>query len=345
MRWYAGVALAGMMVTALTGCEDALIPYLLKQGFKQGGLLLRTRPVDDVIRDPMTDARTERFLRLAKEVLKFARDEVGQDPHRSYQRYIALERSWVTQVVMAAPKDKFESYLFQYPVFGGLPYKGFFDEEDAKRLEAKLKDQNLDVYRREVEAYSTAGFLPDPLISTMFSDEGRLLELLFHELTHATFYFKGEADFNEAFASWVGHAAALDFLAKRPELLGERSAEIGKEIEANHDFQQRLAVIVKGIVKEAKLRYAQATPATADQVRADFFAWVKAEFAKNPGFERYATYNWNNASLLSLSTYYDYVPAIEAYAQAHHLTVKSFLALVVKQGPSIMAEIKPASPR
>lgn len=69
---------------------------------------------------------------------------------------------------------------------------------------------NLDTYRRPVEAFSTTGWLPDPILSTMFSKADRFIELIFHELTHSTFYFESELDFNEAFASWMGYRGAIN---------------------------------------------------------------------------------------------------------------------------------------
>ena len=177
----------------LTACDDNLVAYLTKQGFRQGSLLLSARPIEDILKDPAIDARTEKFLRLAQDVVKYAHVEVGMSVGRSYQSYARLDRPWVTQIVMAAPRDKLESYLFRYPIFGGLPYKGFFDESDAIGLEKRLEAEGLDVYRREVEAFSTTGWLPDPLLSSMLSEEARLIELLFHELTHSKFLLPGRS--------------------------------------------------------------------------------------------------------------------------------------------------------
>lgn len=325
----------------LVGCQDNLLVYLTKQGFRQGSLLLSARPIEEVLKDPGLDPRTEKFLHLSQEVLVYADGELGMRTGRSYRKFVNLDRPWVTQIVMAAPKDKLESYLFRYPIFGGLPYKGFFDEEDAIRLEKKLEGENLDVYRREVEAFSTTGWLPDPLLSSMLSEEARLIELLFHELTHTTFYFNGEADFNEAFASWMGHRAALDFISAREakDLGGGEASKLRERITKLHAFQTKLAVVVREIVARGRETYSKGSPADLESRRKAYFNWIRERIAREPDFSRLADRPWNNALILSLSTYYELVPAIDAYAEREKLTPRAYLARVRDRGPAIMAEI------
>jgi predicted aminopeptidase len=65
-------------------------------------------------------------------------------------------------------------------------------------------------------AYSTLGYFPDPVLSTMldYPDE-HLVALILHELTHGTIYLPGGADFNEGLASFVGWQGALEFARQR----------------------------------------------------------------------------------------------------------------------------------
>lgn len=201
----------------LAGCQHALPFYLAEQGFKQGALHLRARSIDDVLADPMTEARVRSHLETVREARGYAREQLGMDTKGAYERYVALDRDWVVQAVTAAHRDRLEPSLFKYPFFGALPYRGYFDENDAREYAARLESQGLDVSVRPVQAYSTTGWLADPVYSSMFGSssappsdgEARLAELIFHELTHTQFYFSGQADFNEAFASWFGYQGAL----------------------------------------------------------------------------------------------------------------------------------------
>jgi predicted aminopeptidase len=321
--------------TDLVYSQENLIGYFIKQGFKQGGLLLRARRVDEVLKDEVLDPKTERYLKLSQKVIDFVAEDLGMTTGKNYRKYIALDRPWVTNIVIAAYQDRAESYLFHYPIMGYLPYKGYFDEEDAVEFEKSLKKKNLDTYRRHVEAYSTTGWLPDPLISTMFSSEARMIELLCHESTHSTFYFASEADFNEAFASWMGFQGALLFVDKNRNLFKDPNA-LFQELKDDHSYQLRFASIIKEVLAYANEFY---KAPKAVEKRAELFKWIQNRFAKEKGFEKFAEKEWNNAYLTSLSTYYDQVPAIQAYADRHKLSPRDFLAMVKKTGPSIIAQI------
>jgi predicted aminopeptidase len=319
----------------LSACDPTLPGYLAKQGFYHGALLLRGQRVDEVLARPGLDPMTDHYLRLAREVLREARQRGFRTGH-SYERFIRVERDWVTQIVMAAPKDRLEPYLFKYPVVGGLPYKGFYDEADARQLEQELAAQGYDVYRRPVEAFSTTGWLPDPLLSTMFDSEARLIELLFHELTHAQFYFPNEADFNEAFASWIGNRLAADFVRTSNFKFQKPRADLLVELHEREEREVAFASIVDEIMQEGHRRYAR--PLSAPQ-REAYFDWIRARLRRDPRYRSLADRPWNNAFILSLATYSALVRPIDAYAQRERLAPTDLLHRVVERGPGIVHEI------
>ncbi|MBS1982532.1 MAG: aminopeptidase [Bdellovibrionales bacterium] len=336
---YLGLGLVLAPLGALWGCEADLPTYVAKQGFRHGSLLLKAESVEKVLARPGLEPRTEHFLRLAQAVLKFAAKN-GMRTGGSYTKFIDLKRDWVTQIVMAAQPDSLTPYLFHYPIVGDLPYRGFYDEADAEALEKKFQEQGLDTYRRKVEAFSTTGWLPDPLLSTMFSDEGRLVELLLHELTHATFYFPNAADFNEAFASWMGYRLALEFIAQTDSTLVSNRERVLKELQDNHAFQLRFAKLVREILARGREFYAQPN---ARAKRAEYFAWIQRRLDNEPRLGKFNE-RWNNALILSLGTYYENVEPIESYAQKRGLSPAQFLQIVATTGPGIMPEILRASP-
>lgn len=326
---------------SLAGCEPGLVGYAAKQGFRHGSLLMKAESVDTVLARPGLDPKTEHYLRLAKDVLSFAESK-GMRLGANYRKYVALQRDWVTQVVMAARKDALEPHLFRYPVVGDLPYKGFYDEPDAVAEEKSLADRGFDTYRREVDAFSTTGWLPDPLVSTMFDSDGRFVELLLHELTHATFYFPNEADFNEAFASWTGYRLALEFIDTPAARNWPERERIKAELTASHDFQMKFADVVKEIVAKGREFYARAEPLAQ---RAAYFAWIRERLDRDPGLKRIPTDKWNNAVILSFGTYYEHVRPIQAYAERHKLGAAELLAYVAKTGPASLDEILGRSPK
>ncbi|MBI3856537.1 MAG: aminopeptidase, partial [Planctomycetes bacterium] len=97
-----------------------------------------------------------------------------------------------------------------------VPYKGFFHQEDAQAEARELEEQGYDVGFGTAAAYSTLGYFPDPVLSTMLDyPEEQLVALLLHELTHGTIYLPGGTDFNEGLASFVGWQGALEFARRR----------------------------------------------------------------------------------------------------------------------------------
>ena len=93
----------------------------------------------------------------------------------------------------AASTFSTELQTWKYPIVGEYQSKGFFKERMAKEYSAKLHNQGYDVYVGEAAAYSTLGWFSDPLLSTFLDDSAEeLAETLFHELTHRTYYLKGD---------------------------------------------------------------------------------------------------------------------------------------------------------
>jgi predicted aminopeptidase len=96
-----------------------------------------------------------------------------------------------------------------------MPYKGFFNELDAKKEEEILQKENLDTYMRGVSAYSTLGWFKDPLLSSMLQyKDYDLVNTIIHETVHATLFIKHEADFNERLAVFMGNKGAEMFYQK-----------------------------------------------------------------------------------------------------------------------------------
>ena len=59
-------------------------------------------------------------------------------------------------------------------------------------------------------------------------DDVTLANLILHEMAHGTVYFKGETDFNEQIATFIGNQGAINFLMEK---FGSESKEV---VEATH---------------------------------------------------------------------------------------------------------------
>ena len=197
------------------------MPLLLSSCYylKQGRYLLehqfRARPVEQVLKDTATPQEIRQFFTRVKDIRSFAGSELGLRENENYTTYTEAGRDFLAYVVSAAKPLAFISHHWQYPLVGKAPYRGFYEEEDARREARKLKEKGWDVWIRRVDAFSTLGILKDPLYDYMaLYPVHRLANLLIHEQTHATLWIKDDPSFNEDLASFVGDQGARIYIER-----------------------------------------------------------------------------------------------------------------------------------
>lgn len=221
--------------------------YLIKQGIYLVRYNSRARPFEAILKDPDTEEKIRSFLKLAQEIRTFAIDSVGLEKNDNYSRMVEINNDYIAVFVSAAQKLSFEQYKWCFPVLGCIPYKGFFELEDAKKEAGKLSGKGYDVDISTVDAFSTLGFFSDPLCSYMADYKVfSLASLIIHEQTHATIYLKGQAQFNEELATYIGNKGALEFIKSK---YGEDSEEYRNAIYASRD-RQTYGTIMKKLVKD-----------------------------------------------------------------------------------------------
>lgn len=189
--------------------------FLAKQGYQLAKYQIRAQKVSRVLKKT-TDQDLVAFLHLADEIRSFAIDSLGLKDTKNYTTYLENPKGYAADVVAASEPDTFQQRMWCYPIVGCVPYKGYLIPEDAAKQASRLREQGLDVYTFQADAFSTLGILIDPLVSYMQEYTAfELARLLIHEQTHATIYLKGEAQFNEELATFVGNEGAVLFLEKR----------------------------------------------------------------------------------------------------------------------------------
>lgn len=211
--------------------------YVLKQAGGQLDVLLNSRSVEEMLVDPSVSQTTRDKLRLIGEIKEFGEREMGLAPSANYTTFYDTAGRPITYVVTACPKDSFRPYTWWFPIVGEVPYKGFFNRDDAVAEAAALREEGYDVSLGSAAAYSTLGWFKDPVLSTMLDYPAeQLAALILHELTHGTIYLPGGADFNEGLASFVGWQGALEFARWR---FGARSVEYDRTVQAFAREQDR----------------------------------------------------------------------------------------------------------
>jgi predicted aminopeptidase len=192
--------------------------YTLSQGAIMLGYLGRAEPLESLLEDRDLSATegdaNRRFVERIQDIRRFAREELGLRDTPNYTRYVEIDRDYLALVVSASAKDSFSSYRWWFPVAGSVPYKGFFNEGGARQEAEKLQKKDLDVWVRQVDAFSTLGWFKDPLYSYMKDySVHALADLVIHETLHATIYIPGQPVFNEELAEFVGSEGARLYVA------------------------------------------------------------------------------------------------------------------------------------
>jgi len=287
---------------ACTGCS---LPYLADTAYHHLALLAHRRPVAEVIDDPATPEPLRGQLRQVEQVRVFARD-LGLKVDDNYAAFVDVGREYVTVNLSACPPDRFAPYEWRFPFVGAAPYKGYFRVSWARREEQRLRDAGYETYLRGVPAYSTLGWLADPLFSTMVGDDPYdLADTLFHELTHATVFIRGQVPFDETLATFVAERATLAYAAERTGTDSEEVARLRRGYAEAHRFEG----LVHQLYEELDTLYRDAPPDVAtrrDAIYARFRDLLHdpASGLTSPGYRRFADPPLNNARLLAYHRYH-----------------------------------------
>lgn len=198
-----------LVAAALVGCSPG---YVLRAGWEEARILSRRQPIQEVVHDTSAAEDVRAKLRLVEDARDFAERSLGLSPGSSFESYVKLRRDTLALNVSAAPEFALRWKTWWFPIVGRVPYKGFFDFDEAREEARRLREAGWDVSLRPVSAFSTLGWLPDPVMSTTLRmDSVSLVETVIHEIAHSTYYAAGRARFNESLANFVGHRGAIAF--------------------------------------------------------------------------------------------------------------------------------------
>jgi predicted aminopeptidase len=214
-----------------------------------------------------------------RDIRRFAQDELGLRETANYTRYVDINRDYLAAVVSASAEDSFSRHEWWFPVVGKVPYKGFFNPDDARREGKKLQKKGLDVWVRGVDAFSTLGWFTDPLYSYMRRyPVNRLADLLIHETLHATVFLKGNVQFNEELAEFVGSEGSRLYMERT---FGVDSEEYRAMIDSEADNAVFISFI-RDLIAELDALY-QSTAGRDEklQKKADIIKAAQTRFEKD----------------------------------------------------------------
>lgn len=193
--------------------QRELVSYGWMQAKGQVSMLMHVQDVSEVLADPTFPDSLKARIRLIEEIKQFGVDSLGLTPSKNYTTFYNQHGKPLIWVITASERYKIDAYKWSFPIIGSFPYKGFFDSTRAVSEAKVLQTAGMDTDIGEVSAWSTLGYLKDPILSSMLSrKEGSLASLILHELTHGTLFVKNDLELNENLASFVGDLGAVRFL-------------------------------------------------------------------------------------------------------------------------------------
>ena len=305
--------LAAAAALMLSSCSS--LNYYSQAAQGQLELLTDSRPIDDWLADPSTTTNLRHRLEAARQIRRFAIQDLNLPDNGSYTNFTKLERPYVLWNVVATPELSLKPMQWCFPVAGCVNYRGYYSKQAAQAYARELRAKGHDVEVGGVTAYSTLGWFSDPLISTFIHyPDAELARLIFHELAHQVAYVPGDSKFNESFASAVEQVGVEGWLDRFGNPMMREAFE--RYTLRKKDF---LALLVR---YRGELEKTYASKMSKDEKRAskgrlfvalkDEYQVLKANWGGYAGYDRFFAEPLSNAHLASIATYNDFVPAFRA---------------------------------
>ena len=322
-RWKRSVTVLLLLASSpLGGCYYG---HLAKG---QARLLWTRQPVEAVLADAETPGELAERLQLVARVLEFA-ETLGLAVDGQYQSYAEWPGDRIITVLVTTRPGEVDAAGFWFPVIGTMPYKGFFEFERAERAAAQSAKDGLGTCLLPVRAYSTLGWLSDPLTGPMVRvGAERLVETVLHELVHATVFASADPDFNEGLATFFGQEAAVAFQA-------QHSPETGAADRVRVEEDRSVSAALQGFREAVAALYEREPEGTGrDAARAELETHTRSALAAMPLTTRDAAALGERVRLTD---------ACQALTGTYHANLPGFAAALVEMGGDLRAFLEAAA--
>jgi len=221
-----------------------VVGYLLKQGAGQAKVIARAESKESYLAKSTTPAEHRDKLILAEEIRQYAFDSLGLKRNKSYTKVYDQKGLPLLWVITASQKYELKPKTWKFPITGEVTYKGYFDKSDADAERDILEKGGWEVRMREVNAWSTLGYLPDPILSEMLNGKpGDMANVIIHELSHGTVFISGDVEESENLASFFGDVGAGKFLRMK---YGKDSPELFEYETSDNDYRKLTQHLLRG---------------------------------------------------------------------------------------------------
>ena len=324
---------AAVLTTLLLGGCSSLSYYAQLAG-GQMALLRAREPVDRIVADPARDPTLRAQLIKSQQARAFASDHLHLPDNKSYRLYADIHRRYVVWNVFATGEFSLDPVTHCFPIAGCVAYRGYYSQGAARGEAALQKREAKDVYVSGVEAYSTLGWFNDPIMNSMMSwGDERLATLIFHELAHQRFYVKDDSEFNESYATFVEQEGTRQWRSARG-----LPPETGVSETRQRD---QLTALLLATREHLKTLYAQPLAPEAmreqkaaefERLRSDYRHLRDSQWDGDKRFDSWIYAPMNNARLLPIGLYDQWVSAFAAIFKQVNGDWPAFFATVEKLG-------------
>lgn len=318
---------------SLNACSS--IAYYSQAIGGQWEIFRRSEAIENVLIDPTTSTALKKQLTAILKIRTFASEQLFLPDNRSYTHYADLERPYVVWSVFATSQFSFTPKQWCFPIVGCVSYRGYFSEAPAQALAESLRAEGYDVYVAGIPAYSSLGWFTDPVLNTMLNwPSEQIAGIIFHELAHQKIYIQDDTAFNEAFAMAVEYIGIQRWLAQNGT---DQEWVAYRQSEKRH---QAFTDLVLNTRNELQQRYQEngapdkllaAKTAGFEKLLAQY-GELKKQWGGYTGYDKWFAKDLNNAKLLSVATYQDYVPAFQGLLAEVDHDLQTFYKRVAKMG-------------
>ena len=311
-RWLQTLLVVPCLAALLCGCQT--VGFYAQAASGQLSLLGKRQPIDSLITAPATPSTLKRQLELVLELRAFAEDSLHLPLNGQYREYADLQRDYVVWNVFVAPELSLQPETWCFPIAGCVAYRGYFNEQSARDYADGMAARGFDTYVSGVSAYSTLGWMRDPVLNTfVFRAEPQLADLIFHELAHQLLYVPGDTLFNESFATTVAVEGVRRWLQMRGA--ADQYATYLESLERQSDFVGLLARYRESL-ENVYLSDAGDTDKRREKARLiealrDEYAQLEASWGGVPVYRAWIEGPVNNAKLNAVSLYFGMVPPLQ----------------------------------
>ena len=329
--WRRAASLGLLLVMMLSGC--ASLDYYQQALVGQLQVWQRQQSIEHLLAQHDLPSPLRAKLELVVRARRFAATQLALPDRGSYRQYADVGRDYVVWNVFAAPELSLTPHPSCYPLLGCLDYRGFFSQARARLHATTLQARGYDTFVGGVAAYSTLGWLNDPLLNTVLRwHDQRVVDTLFHELAHQQLYIAGDTTFNESFAMAVAQAGMALWLREDPAAMRRYQVERAHEaafVALIQDFRRRLESAFTAPLSDTQKRLDKAR--LYDELRARY-ATLKTQWGGDGSYDAWMDTDLNNAKLTSLAAYHDDVAAFTGVLQRCEQNFPRFYRVIARLG-------------